>query len=273
MTVPNLPLSDGNSIPQLGFGVFKIPPADTFAAVTTALEVGYRHIDTAKAYENEAEVGRAVRESGIPREEIFVTTKLWNDEHGRDNVAPAFEASFERLGLDHVDLYLMHWPSVSRGLYIETWEALAALKESHPVTSVGVCNFTATLYKELTDAGLPAPPINQIELHLGLQQREATVVCEAHDCLIEAWSPLGHGRVDDPNVAAIAGRVGRTPAQVILRWHIQDGRVAIPKSATPSRIAENFEIFDFELSDDDVAALNSLDAGVRYGPDPATARF
>lgn len=273
MTSPVLDLSDGNKIPQLGFGVFKIPPEDTAAAVNEALRVGYRHIDTAKAYENEAGVGQAVRESGIPRDEIFVTTKLWNNDHGAANVAPAFEASLEQLGLDHVDLYLMHWPSVSRGLYVETWEALCKLKETHPVRSVGVSNFTATLFKELLDAGLPAPPINQIELHLGLQQREATVECEAHGCLIEAWSPLGHGRVDDPNVAAIAGRHGKTPAQVILRWHIQEGRIAIPKSVHPERIAENFAIFDFELSDGDVAALHSLESGLRYGPDPMTARF
>lgn len=273
MTSPILTLSDGTAIPQLGFGVFKIPPQDTFAAVTEALRVGYRHIDTAKAYENEAEVGRAVRESGIPREEIFVTTKLWNNDQGKDNVGPAFEASLERLDIEHIDLYLMHWPSPTRGLYLETWEALTKLKESQPVRSVGVCNFTAPLYKELTDAGLPAPPINQIELHLGLQQRETSVLCGAHDCVIEAWAPLAHGRVDDPNVAAIAGRVGRTPAQVILRWHIQEGRVAIPKSINPQRIAENFAIFDFELSEADVAALHSLDAGQRLGPNPKTATF
>lgn len=274
MTVPSIDLNDGTSIPQLGFGVFKVPATDTFDVVSEAIRVGYRHIDTAKAYENEAEVGRAVRESGIPREEFYVTTKLWNDDQGAGNVAPAFEASAERLDIDYVDLYLMHWPSPWRGLYIESWEAMNALKNTHPVRSVGVSNFTATHIKSLVDAGLPAPPVNQIELHPGLQQREATTEGSVYNIATEAWSPLAHGHVlEDPNIAAIAGRVSRTPAQVILRWHVQNDRIVIPKSVNPARIAENFAIFDFELSEDDVAALDSLESGKRYGPNPDTAKF
>jgi 2,5-diketo-D-gluconate reductase A len=267
-------MSDAEPIPQIGFGVFQVPPEETYAAVAEALNVGYRHIDTAKLYYNEAAVGEAVRDSDIPREELFVTTKLWNDDQGKGNVGPAIEESLARLGLDYVDLYLMHWPSPTRGLYVETWAEMQSLRDEGLARSVGVSNFMPEHLIALKEADLPTPPINQIELHPGLQQRETTDYAVANDIVIEAWSPLAQGGVlQDPNIAAIAGRHGKTPAQVILRWHIQDGRVVIPKSVTPSRIKENFEIFDFELTEDDMAALESLDAGKRVGPNPVTATF
>jgi diketogulonate reductase-like aldo/keto reductase len=273
MTVPAVQLKDGTSIPQLGFGVFEVPPAETHAAVTHALETGYRHIDTATIYGNEEAVGQAIRDSGIPREEIFVTTKLWNSDQGAGNVRPAFEASLERLDIGYVDLYLMHWPSPRRGLYVETWAEMQNLL-GETLRCAGVSNFMPEHLAALIEARLPVPPIDQIELHPGLQQEEMREFAAAHDIAIEAWSPLARGEVlMDPNIAAIAGRVGRSPAQVILRWHIQNGRVVIPRSVTPSRIVENFDLFGFELSDDDMAALDSLDAGTRVGPNPVNARF
>jgi diketogulonate reductase-like aldo/keto reductase len=274
MSVPNIPLGDGTSIPQLGFGVFEVPPEKTYAAITEALRAGYRHIDTARLYFNEEPAGQAIRDSGIPREELYVTTKLWNDDQGYDNVKPAFEGSFERLGLDYIDMYLIHWPSPTRDLYIETWEAMQELKDDDRLRSVGVSNFMPEHLDALAREDLPMPVMNQIELHPGLQQREATEYCRERDIVVEAWSPLARGEVlEDPNIAAIAGRHGKTPAQVILRWHLQDGRVVIPRSVTPSRIVENFGLFDFELDEQDMAALESLDAGKRVGPDPVLAQF
>jgi 2,5-diketo-D-gluconate reductase A len=273
MTVPNLTLRDGTSIPQLGFGVFEVPPEQTYDAVSTALEVGYRHIDTAMIYENEEAVGRAVRDSGIPRDELFVTTKLWNKDQGADRVRAAFDASSERLDIGYIDLYLMHWPSPKRGLYVETWGAMQELIGDR-LRSVGVSNFMPEHLIALEDAGLPTPPIDQIELHPGLQQHEASQYATANGITIEAWSPLARGEIlQDPNIAAIAGRLGRTPAQVILRWHIEEGRVVIPRSVNAGRIAENFALFDFELAPEDVVALESLDAGSRVGPNPVTATF
>lgn len=273
MTVPAIRLRDGSSIPQLGFGVFEIPPEQTHAAVTEALRVGYRHIDTAAIYGNEQAVGEAIRDSGIPREEIYVTTKLWNTDQGAAHVRPAFEASVERLGTGYVDLYLMQWPSPARGLFVETWDAMQDLIGPE-LRTAGVSNFMPEHLDALDAAGLPTPPIDQIELHPGLQQTAATARCAEHEVVVEAWSPLARGgNLSDPTIAAIAERVDRTPAQAILRWHIQKGYVAIPRSVTPSRIAENFAIFDFELSRQEMSAMNALDAGGRVGPDPVTARF
>jgi 2,5-diketo-D-gluconate reductase A len=273
MSIPELQLRDGTTIPQLGFGVFEVPPEQTYEVVTTALEVGYRHIDTAMIYGNEEPVGRAIRDSGIPREELFVTTKLWNSDQGADRVRAAFDASLERLGIEYVDLYLMHWPSPSRGLYVETWEAMQDLVGG-PLGSAGVSNFMPEHLEALAVAGLPTPPIDQIELHPGLQQLAATEYCEENEIVVEAWSPLARGEIlQDPNIAAIAGRLGKTPAQVILRWHIEEGRVVIPRSVNAGRIAENFALFDFELAPEDIAALESLDAGSRVGPNPVTATF
>jgi diketogulonate reductase-like aldo/keto reductase len=273
MNVPELQLRDGTTIPQLGFGVFEVPPEQTYEVVSTALEVGYRHIDTAMIYGNEEPVGRAIRDSGIPREELFVTTKLWNTDQGKDKVRAAFDASLARLDIGYVDLYLIHWPSPTRGLFVETWGAMQELIGEN-LRSAGVSNFMPEHLVALADAGLPTPPIDQIELHPGLQQREASEYAAANQIVIEAWSPLARGEIlQDPNIGAIAGRLGKTLAQVILRWHIEEGRVVIPRSVNAGRIAENFALFDFELAPDDISALEYMDAGSRVGPNPVTATF
>ncbi len=270
--VPYLELRDGQQIPQLGFGVFQVPPEDTVKTVTAALEVGYRSIDTAAAYGNEAEVGDAIAASGLARDEIFVTTKLWNNNHGRDAALRAFDHSLERLGLDHVDLYLIHWPVPARDRYVETWQALCELKSSRRARSIGVSNFTVEHLERIVDATGEVPVLNQIELHPQFQQEELRRYHRDHGILTEAWSPLGQGQglLGDPRIAEIAAAHDRTPAQVVLRWHVQLGNVVIPKSVTRSRIEENFRIFDFELSDGDMEALGALDAGRRLGPDPMT---
>jgi len=270
--VPQLELRDGHQIPQLGFGVFQVPPEDTVATVTAALEVGYRAIDTAAAYGNEAQVGEAIAASGLDRDEVFVTTKLWNDHHGHDAALRALYQSLKRLGLDHVDLYLIHWPVPSQDRYVETWEALCELRSDGRARSIGVSNFTVEHLERIVDATGEVPVLNQIELHPHLQQEELRRYHREHGILTEAWSPLGQGQglLDDPQIAELASTHGRTPAQVVLRWHIQLGNVVIPKSVTRSRIEENFRIFDFELSDAEMETLRGLDAGRRLGPDPAT---
>ncbi|MEA2125144.1 MAG: 2,5-diketo-D-gluconate reductase [Solirubrobacteraceae bacterium] len=267
-SAPTIALSDGTEIPQLGFGVFQIPEDETVEAVRHALEAGYRHIDTAKAYGNEAEVGEAVRAFGEP---VYVTTKLWNSDQGADAARAAFDASFERLGLDHVDLYLIHWPVPSQGKYVETWQTLLELRESDRLRSAGVSNFQPAHLDAIVEATGVTPVINQIELHPYLQQRELREYHAAHGIVTEAWSPLAQGEVlDDPVLTEIAEAHGKSSGQVVLRWHIQLGNVVFPKSATPERIRENFAIFDFELSDDQMAAIESLDKGERTGPDPDT---
>ena len=270
--VPQLELRDGHQIPQLGFGVFQVPPEDTVATVTAALEVGYRAIDTAAAYGNEAQVGEAIAASGLDRDEVFVTTKLWIDHHGHDAALRALHESLERLRFDHVDLYLIHWPVPSQDRYVETWEALCELRSDGRARSIGVSNFTVEHLERIVDATGEVPVLNQIELHPHLQQEELRRYHREHGILTEAWSPLGQGQglLDDPKIAELACTHGRTPAQVVLRWHIQLGNVVIPKSVTRSRIEENFRIFDFELSDAEMETLRGLDAGRRLGPDPAT---
>jgi 2,5-diketo-D-gluconate reductase A len=269
--VPDVVLHDGVAIPQLGFGVFQVPPAETQAAVEEALEAGYRHIDTAAAYRNEEGVGAAIAASGLPREELFVTTKLWNSDQGHDSTLSACERSLEALGLDHLDLYLIHWPLPSAGLYMETWRAFEELKAEEKTRSIGVSNFRIEELERLRAESGQQPTINQIELHPYLQQAELRAWHAEHGIATEAWSPIAQGAaLDDETIETIAAHHERTPAQVVLRWHVQLGNVVIPKSVTPERIRENFQLFDFELSEDDMAAIARLDRGERTGPDPAT---
>ncbi|SUA76250.1 Uncharacterized oxidoreductase MSMEG_2408 [Nocardia otitidiscaviarum] len=269
--VPSIVLNDGQVIPKLGFGVFQVTPEQAVDAVTTALEVGYRSIDTAMVYGNEAEVGRAIRDSGLPRDQVYVTTKLWNSDQGYDATLRAFDASMERLGLDYLDLYLIHWPIADSGLYVDTFRAFQSLKAAGRITSIGVSNFTREhLERVIAETG-ETPVVNQIELHPRLTQPELRAFHADHGIATEAWSPLGQGTLlDDPAIVAVAEETGRTPAQVILRWHLQLGNIAIPKSVTPTRIAENFAVFDFELTNDQMSRISTLDKGSRVGPDPET---
>jgi 2,5-diketo-D-gluconate reductase A len=270
-SVPFLDLNDGNRIPQLGFGVFQVPADETAEAVGHALRTGYRSIDTAAAYGNEEGVRDGVLASGLDRGAVFITTKLFNDDHGRDRARRAFEQSLSKLGGDYVDLYLIHWPIPARDKYVETWETLCSLREEGSVRSIGVSNFQIEHLERIIDATGLVPAVNQIELHPRLQQSELRRFHAEHGILTEAWSPLGKGRLlDDPVIEEIALGHDRTPAQVVLRWHIQLGNVVIPKSATPSRIEENFRVFDFELSAEEMDRLSELDRGERTGPDPDT---
>ncbi|MEV6320994.1 aldo/keto reductase [Nocardia sp. NPDC051787] len=270
-TVPPIVLNDGNVIPQLGFGVFQVPADDAFPAVTTALKVGYRSIDTAAIYGNEEGTGRAIREYGLPRDEIYLTTKLWNSDQGYDSTLRAFDASMARLGLDYLDLYLIHWPVAAADRFADTFRAFQALKSQGRVKSIGVSNFTvANLQRLIAETG-EIPVVNQIELHPRLAQRELRGFHAANAIATEAWSPLGQGTVlDDSTITAVAAEVGRTPAQVVIRWHLQLGNIVIPKSVTPSRIAENFDVFGFELTPEQMNAITALDSGSRTGADPDT---
>ncbi|OLF14947.1 aldo/keto reductase [Actinophytocola xanthii] len=270
MTIPNVTLNNGVSMPQLGFGVFQVPDEETAAAVSEALRAGYRSIDTAKIYGNEGGVAQALRESGIPREELFVTTKVWNDDQGYDEALRAFDASVGRLGLDYLDLYLIHWPAPSAGRYVETWKALEKLLADGRVRSIGVSNFQPAHLRHLFEETGTVPAVNQIELHPYLQQAELRALHAERGIATEAWSPLAKGGdlLADPVVTALAEQHGRTPAQVVLRWHLQLGNVVIPKSVTPDRIRENLDLFDFELTAQDLAALGTLERGHRTGPDP-----
>jgi 2,5-diketo-D-gluconate reductase A len=270
-SIPQLSLNDSHTIPQLGFGVFQVPPEDTAGVVAKALETGYRSIDTARAYRNEAGVGEATARSGLAREELFVTTKLWNGDHGRDAAKAAFEQSLERLGYEYVDLYLIHWPVPSQDKYVETWQALCELHEDGRARSIGVSNFQIEHLERIIDSSGVVPAVNQIELHPQLQQAALRDFHAEHGIVTEAWSPLGQGAaLADDTVQEIAADVDRTPAQAVLRWHLQLGNVVIPKSVTPERIEENIELFDFELSDDQMEAIGALEIGERTGPDPDT---
>ena len=269
-TVPTIVLNDGHAIPQLGFGVWQVPDDGAQEAVSEALRVGYRSIDTAKVYENETGTGKAIAESGIARDELFVTTKLWNDDQGYDSTLEAFDASMERLGLEYLDLYLIHWQQLDRDKYIDTFKAFQKLKSDGRIGSIGVSNFTIPTLEKLIDAVGETPAVNQIELHPRFIQEDIRAFHTAHAIATEAWSPLGSGTVlDDPTFAPIAEAHGVTPAQVILRWHIQLGNVVIPKSVTPERIASNFDVFGFQLSNDEIQQINALDTpDGRTGPDP-----
>jgi len=271
--VPNLSLSAGTTsidIPQLGFGVWQVPEDEVVAAVSTAIEVGYRSIDTARLYGNERGTGEAIAKSSVPREELFVTTKVWNDDQGFDKTLTAFDASMKRLGLDTLDLFLIHWPAPEQDAYVDTWKGLLRLREEGRVRAVGVCNFQIPHLRRLLDETGELPAINQVELHPYLQQQELREFHAANGILTEAWSPLASGGdvLADDTIAGIAEKHGVTPAQAILRWHIDLGNVVIPKSVTPSRIRENFDIFGFALDADDLAAIEKLDRGHRTGPDP-----
>ncbi|MEV0612677.1 aldo/keto reductase [Nonomuraea sp. NPDC050404] len=262
--------TDGVQIPQLGYGVWLIPADEAEQAVSAAIKKGYRHIDTAAGYHNEEGVGRAVRECGLPREKVFVTTKLGNADHERAEAA--FEESLSRLGLDYVDLYLIHWPVPARGTYVRAWRELEKIYRSGRAKAIGVSNFTVQTLTRLMDETDITPAINQIELHPYLQQRELRAFHEANGILTEAWGPIGQGKglLSDPALTVLAGKYGKTPAQIVLRWHLQLGNVVIPKSVTPARIAENIDVFGFILDGEDMAAIGALNKGQRLGPDPET---
>jgi 2,5-diketo-D-gluconate reductase A len=267
--VPSLTLNDGCTIPQLGFGVWQISTAEVIPAVAKALEVGYRHIDTAAIYGNEEGVGQAIADSGIPREELYVTTKLWNNQHGAEEAVVAAKESLARLGLDYLDLYLIHWPTPRRERYVDAWLGLEQVRALGLSRSIGVSNFTEEHLRRVLDAGSVVPAVNQIEVHPTFGQREIIAVNDSLGICTEAYSPLGLAEdLSDATVTSIAEQVGRTPAQVILRWHLQLGRVVFPKSVTPSRIAENFSVFDFELGDDQLNAISAVDRGNRLGLHP-----
>lgn len=272
---PALPLHDGNRIPQLGLGVWRTPADATAAAVAAALAAGYRHVDTAAAYGNERGVGDGLRASGLPRADVFVTTKLWNPEQGFDSTLRAFDASMAQLGLDRLDLYLIHWPSPARNRYVETWRAFIRLQEEGRVRSIGVSNFQQDHLQRILDATGVVPVLNQIELHPRFQQRTLKRFQEALGIRTQAWSPLGKGELlAHPRIAALARKHGRSPAQVIVRWHIQSGHIAIPKSVDPQRIAQNGAVFDFALDAEDLAGIAALDSDDgRMGPHPDTAEF
>lgn len=266
---------DGNSIPQVGLGVWRTPNDTAVTAVQAALSAGYRHVDTAAVYENEGGVGEGIRASGIARSEIFLTTKLWNADQGYDSTLKAFDASLKRLGTDYVDLYLIHWPAPKRDQYVDTWKAFIQLQKEGRARSIGVSNFHPEHLQRLIDETGVTPVINQIELHPDFPQKENRAYHEKHRIVTESWSPLGQGTLlENQVVGKVAAKHGRTPAQVIIRWHIDNGLVVIPKSVTPSRIEENFKVFDFRLDAEDMATFADLEKdGKRIGPDPMTAAF
>ncbi|WP_019200772.1 aldo/keto reductase [Tsukamurella sp. 1534] len=263
-------LNSGTTIPQLGFGVWQVPDDGAEAAVAEALRVGYRSIDTAKVYENEAGTGRALAASGVARDEVFLTTKLWNSDQGFDETLAAFDGSLQRLGTDYVDLYLIHWPVPEHDRYVDTFKAFQRIRDEGRAKAIGVSNFTVGDLRRLIDETGETPAVNQIELHPGFPQDELRAFHAEHGIATEAWSPLGQGEsLSDPVITEIAAAHGVTPAQAILRWHIQLGNVVIPKSVTPARIAENFQAFGFELTADEVARIAAI-TGSRLGPDPET---
>ncbi|MFI2410556.1 aldo/keto reductase [Streptomyces sp. NPDC018947] len=268
-TIPTVTLNNGVEIPQLGFGVFQVPDAETTAAVSAALEAGYRSIDTAAIYGNETGVGRALADSGIARGDLFVTTKLWNSDQGYDATLEAFDASLAKLGLDYVDLYLIHWPTPARDLYRESWKAIEKLLADGRIRAAGVSNFQTAHLERLIAGSDLVPAVNQVELHPGLQQSELRAAHARLGIATEAWSPLAQGAVlEDEAITTIAARHGKSPAQVVLRWHLQLGNVVIPKSVTPARIRENLDVFDFALTDDEMTAIAGLDRDLRTGPHP-----
>lgn len=263
-------LNNGLNMPQLGYGVWQVPDDEAADAVTEALKVGYRSIDTAMVYKNEKGVGQALKETSVPREELFITTKVWNSDQGYESTLRAFDASLERLGLDYVDLYLIHWPTPEFDDYVATYKALEQLYKDGKVKAIGVCNFEPEHLQRLLDECDIPPVLNQVECHPYLAQNELKAFCAKHDIFVEAWSPLDQGGevLNDAAVKAIAEAHGKSPAQIVLRWHLQNDTIIIPKSVTPSRIAENFELFDFELSADDMEKMNALNKEQRRGAHP-----
>jgi len=270
-SVPTITLNDGHTIPQLGFGVFKVDPTETTRIVSDALEVGYRHIDTAAIYGNEEGVGQALASSGIDRSELFVTTKLWNDNQGTQSALDAFDESLEKLGLDYVDLYLIHWPTPARDTYVESWKTLAKIRESGRARSIGVSNFLVPHLERIISETDIVPAVNQIELHPAGQQAEVAAFSRQHGIHIEAWGPLGQGKyplLEEPVVTTAAEAHGKTPAQVVIRWHLQTGNIVFPKSNRRERMVENFDVFDFELSHTEVATISALERGGRVSAHP-----
>ncbi|PDQ34783.1 MAG: 2,5-diketo-D-gluconic acid reductase [Candidatus Lumbricidophila eiseniae] len=269
--VPVLTLNDGRTIPQLGLGVFKIDPSETTQVVLDAFELGYRHIDTARIYNNEEGVGQAVASSGIPREDLFITTKLWNDDQGTDTAFAAFEKSLERLGLDYVDLYLVHWPCPAKNLYVESWQALEKIRASGRARSIGVSNFLVPHLERLLKETHIVPVVDQIESHPAHQQPATEAFATAHSIAVESWGPLGQGKyplLELPQVTSAAAAHDRSPAQVVLRWHIQRGHIVLPKSSQRARLAENISVFDFELSENEMAAITAVESVGRVGSNP-----
>lgn len=270
--VPSIRLNNGVEILQFGYGVFQVPPDETAQAVRAALDAGYRHIDTAQGYANEEGVGQAIRESGVPRDEIFVTTKLTNSRHGHDEALRAIDDSLKALGLDQVDLFLIHWPRPAADRYVETWKAFERIAEDGKARAIGVSNFQIPHLERLAAETSTVPAVNQIELHPYLPQVDLRAYHREHGIATEAWSPIGKGGalLKEKRVVALAETYGKTPAQVVLRWHIQLGNIVFPKSMSPDRMRENIDVFDFELTDQDVASLAPLENGTRLGPDPDT---
>lgn len=274
MAQPTIQFNDGKTIPQIGLGVWQTPNEEAAPAVRKALEVGYRHIDTAAIYENEEGVGEGIRQSGVARGDIFLTTKLWNDRQSHDAALKAFDESLKRLGTDYVDLFLIHWPSPHRGTYVEAWKALVELKKQGRARSIGVSNFAEEHLERIIGETGETPVLNQIELHPDFQQKALRAVHERLGLRTQSWSPLGQGKLlSNPDIAKVAQRLGKSPAQVIIRWHLDNGLIVIPKSVTPSRIEENFKVFDFTLDAEAKAVLDALDGDNRVGPDPMTAKF
>lgn len=271
---PYISLNDGAEIPQIGLGVWQASDGDeTYDAVLAAIKTGYRLIDTAMVYQNESAVGRAVKDSGVARKDLFITTKLWNSDQGHEHVRPAIENSLERLGLDYVDLYLIHWPTPARDLYVETWKEFEKLKSEGLAKSIGVSNFRIEDLERLKNETDTVPVVNQIELHPRFQQRELREYCQKEGIAVESWSPIGGSKgnlLNDETLSRIASQYDKSPAQIVIRWHLQHGLIVIPKSVHENRINENFDVFGFELSADDMALIDTLDSGSRGGPDPAT---
>jgi len=269
--IPTLELNDGHEIPQLGFGVFKVDPAETERIVSEALETGYRHIDTAAIYGNEVGVGLAIEKSGIPRDELFITTKLWNSDQGTQSAFDAIDLSLSKLGLDHVDLYLIHWPTPRRDLYVESWRALEQIRDDGKASSIGVSNFMLPHLERLIEETETVPAVNQIELHPTFQQRDIRAWGAEHGMAIEAWGPLGQGKYDLfalPPIVAAARAHGVSAAQVVIRWHLQSGIIVFPKSNSLERMRENFDVLGFELDAGEMAAIDALDAGNRVSSHP-----
>lgn len=265
--VPTVDLRDGTSIPQLGYGTWRVSDDEARASVEQALEIGYRHIDTAALYANEAGIGRALAASGLPREELYLTTKVWNDR--QLEARASLEESLAKLGTDHVDLFLIHWPHPAADTYVQCWRDLVALRDEGLATSIGVCNFNVPHLQRLLDEVGEVPVVNQVELHPSFTQKELESYGHHHGIVTEAWAPIGRGvDLSDPGICAIAERDGRTPAQVILRWHLEQGRVVFPKSVSPERMRENFDVLDFELGADELAWIDAVDDDNRLGPDP-----
>jgi len=273
VNIPTVKLNDGRTMPQIGFGVWQVGPEEIIPSVQAAIESGYRSIDTAAVYGNEEGVGAAIRNAGVPQEDLFVTTKLWNPDHGR--AAQAMEESLSRLGLTEVDLYLIHWPTPKQDRYVEAWKSLIQLRDAGKARSIGVSNFTVANLRRIIDETGVVPSVNQIELHPQFAQEELRAFHAEHGIVTESWSPLGQGKglLQEPTLAEIGRKHGKTPAQVVLRWHLDLGLVVIPKSVTPARIRENIEVFDFKLHAEDLAAIAKLNIGKRLGGDPETANY